>query len=87
MNQSSHKDTLSREIKPWTHFEYALRVENRLLFSKMLSEYIENEHYAKAASSEYFSAESLFTVLILQQQNMINELIAKVTPKNRKLGI
>jgi hypothetical protein len=47
----------------------------------MLSECRENEDYIKAASSkdEYFSAESLFMVLISQQQKMINELIAKVS--------
>jgi hypothetical protein len=47
----------------------------------MVSECRENEDYATAASSkdEYFSAESLFMVLILQQQKMINELIAKVS--------
>jgi hypothetical protein len=80
MDQSS---ILSDEIKSWEHFEYALRKENRLRLSKMLSECTENEDYVKAVSSkdEYFSAESLFMVLILQQQKMINELIAKVTIK------
>jgi hypothetical protein len=70
---------LSEEIKSWEHFEYALREENRLVFSNMLSECRENEDYARAASSknEYFSAESLFMMLILQQQKMIDELIAK----------
>jgi len=83
MRQSSNKDILFEEIKSWEHFEYALREENRLLFSKMLSECRQNEDYIKAVSSkdEYFSAESLFMVLILQQQKMINELIAKVTAK------
>jgi hypothetical protein len=40
-----------------------------------------NEYYATGASSkdEYFLAESLFMVLILQQQKMINKLIAKVS--------
>jgi hypothetical protein len=70
---------LSEEIKSWEHFEYALREENRLVFSNTLSECRENEDYARAASSknEYFSAESLFMMLILQQQKMIDELIAK----------
>jgi hypothetical protein len=47
----------------------------------MLSECGENEDYVRAASSrdKYFSAESLFMVLILQQQKMITELIAKVS--------
>jgi hypothetical protein len=40
----------------------------------------------RAANSkdEYFSAESLFMVLILQQQKTINELIAKL-PERKKL--
>jgi len=38
MNQSSNKDILREKIKSWEHFEYALREENRLIFSKMLSE-------------------------------------------------
>jgi hypothetical protein len=78
MDQTS---ILGEEIKSWERFEYALREENRLQFNKMLTECRENEDYVKAASSkdEYFSAESLFMVLILQQQKTINELIAKVT--------
>src|ERR671931_1637163 len=89
MDQPTNKDILSEEIKSWQNFEYALREENRLLFSKMLSECVENEDYIKAVSSkdEYFSAESLFMVLILQQQKMINELIAKVTTKKWELDI
>ncbi|MFL6322856.1 MAG: hypothetical protein ACJ72Q_20590 [Nitrososphaeraceae archaeon] len=75
---------MREEIKSWEHFEYALREENRLIFSKMLSECID---YARAASSkdEFFSAESLFMVLVLQQQKTINELIDKITAnKNMK---
>jgi hypothetical protein len=47
----------------------------------MFSECRENEDYIKAAGSkdEFFSAESLFMVLILHQQKMINELISKVS--------
>ncbi|MFL6407072.1 MAG: hypothetical protein ACJ71F_08395 [Nitrososphaeraceae archaeon] len=73
MDQSS---ILNEEIKSWEHFEYALREENRLLFNKMLSECRENEDYIRAKSKdEFVSAESLFMVLILHQQKMINELI------------
>jgi hypothetical protein len=80
MDQSS---ILSEEIKSWKRFEYALKEEDRLVFSKMLSECRENEDYIKAACSkdEYFSAESLFMVLILQQQKMINELVGKIVRK------
>jgi hypothetical protein len=51
----------------------------------MLSERKENEDYIRATSSkdEYFSAESLFMVLILPQQKTINELIAKVVERKR----
>ena len=74
-------NTLFKEIASWKDFEYALKEENRLLFNRMLSECGENEDYVRAASSrdKYFSAESLFMVLILQQQKMITELIAKVS--------
>jgi hypothetical protein len=72
---------LSEEIKSWKDFAYALREENALLFNKMLMECEQNEDYIRAANSkdEFFSAESLFMVLILQQQRTINELIAKVS--------
>ncbi|MFL6422203.1 MAG: hypothetical protein ACJ71R_01265 [Nitrososphaeraceae archaeon] len=62
-----------------------MREENRLLFDKMLSECRENEDYIKAACSkdEYFSVESLFMALILQQQNIINELIGKVSQRKK----
>jgi hypothetical protein len=47
----------------------------------MLSECGQNKGYTRAVSSkgEHYSAESLFMLLILQQQKMINELIAKVS--------
>ena len=79
MDQPTDKDILYEEIKSWQNFEYALRGENRLLFSKMLTGCGQNEDYIKAADSKdgYFSAESLFMVFILQQQRMINELIAR----------
>ena len=72
---------LTEEIDLWSNYEYALRDENTLLFDKMLSECKENEDVIRATNSkdEYFSAELLFMVLILQQQKMINELIAKVS--------
>jgi hypothetical protein len=82
-------NNLTREIDSWSNFEYALRQENRMLFNKMLSECKENEDYIRATASkdEFFSAESLFMVLILQQQRTINELIAKMSErKQRSLG-
>jgi hypothetical protein len=52
----------------------------------MLSESKENEDLVRAANSkdEFFSAESLFIVLILQQQKTINELIAKVSERKKR---
>jgi hypothetical protein len=49
-------------MKSWERFEYVLREENRLVFSKMLTECKENEDYVRAVNSkdEHFSAESLF---------------------------
>jgi hypothetical protein len=69
------------EIKSWKDFEYALREESALLFVRMLSECGQNKDYIRAVSSkgEYYSDESLFMLLILQQQKIINELIAKVS--------
>ncbi|MGB0029213.1 MAG: hypothetical protein WBP64_20510 [Nitrososphaeraceae archaeon] len=73
-------DILAKEIESWIDFRYALREEYALLFNKMLSECGRNKDYIKAVSSkgEYYSAESLFMLLVLQQRKMINELIAKV---------
>jgi hypothetical protein len=60
-----------------------MREENILLFNKRLSECKENEDLVIASDSkdELFSAESLFVLLILQQQRTVNELIAKVSKK------
>jgi hypothetical protein len=68
--KEEEKDILSKEIESWKGFEYALREENSSLFSKMLSECQQNGDYAKAAVArgEYYSAESFFMALILQQQ-------------------
>jgi hypothetical protein len=82
--QKEDKDSvniLAKKIKSWKDFEYALREESALLFNEMLSECGQNKDYIRSASSkgEYYSAESLFMVLLLQQQKMINELIAIVS--------
>ena len=80
-NEDGNVDILAKEIESWKDFRYALREENALLFNKMLSECSHNKDYIAAVSSkgENYSAESLFMLLILQQQKMINELIAKVS--------
>jgi hypothetical protein len=64
---------------------YALREEDALLFDKMLSECGQNKDYIRAVitKGEYYSTESLFLLLVLQQQKMINELIDKLSECNR----
>jgi hypothetical protein len=73
---------LAKEIELWKGFEYALREENRLLFHKMLSECNKKE-YADCTNvrGQNFSGESLFLILILQQQKMIDGLVAKLRDK------
>jgi hypothetical protein len=69
---------LNSPQETWKDFRYALR-EDALLFDKMLSECRHNKDYIRTASckGEGYSAESLFMLLVLQQQKMINELINK----------
>jgi hypothetical protein len=83
--REGYTNILTKEIESWKGFQYALKEENGILFNQMLSECRENEDYVRAASSkdEYFVAESLFMALILQQQKMINELIAKVSAESK----
>jgi hypothetical protein len=56
---------LSEEIKSWERFEYALREEDRLLFSKMLSECKENEDLVRAVNSkdEFYLCKCVLIVL------------------------
>ena len=81
--EEENKDILQKEIESWNnHFGYALREENRTLFNKMLSECLsDKEQYRNAVNSkgENYSTESLFMSLILQQQEMISQLIAKLS--------
>jgi hypothetical protein len=90
--EEQHSDgynIISKENDSWSNFEYALREESRLLFNKMLSKCKENEDIVRAANSkdEYFSAESLFMILILQQQKTINELISKVAEQKKEAQV
>ena len=80
-NENGNVHILAKEIETWNGFIDALRKENALLFNKMFSECGQNKDYIRAVSSEgeNYSAESLFMLLILEQQKMINELIAKVS--------
>jgi hypothetical protein len=76
---SSNKDILAEEIESWGRFGYALREENRLLFHEMLNRCRKSEYVSCVnAKGENFSAEALSLILILEQQKMINELIAKL---------
>jgi hypothetical protein len=83
MTMVDDKDLLAKEIQSWDSFKYALRKESAVLFDQMLKEcQKEGEvQFSNAIDSkgEYFAAESLFMVLILQQQRMINQLIRKVS--------
>jgi hypothetical protein len=85
-HNDDNDDILTKEVDSWSNFKYALREDNRLLFNKMLSECKENEELVRAANSkdEFFSAESLFMVLILQQQKMINELMLRYQNRNER---
>ena|SRR6187397_1335736 len=80
------KDLLAKEIQSWDSFKYALREENAILFDQMLKESQDDEgkevQFANAvkAKGEPFPAESLFmTLILLQQQRMINKLIQKLS--------
>jgi len=80
---SSNKDILTEEIESLGRFEYALREQNRLLFRKMLNRCRKGEYVSCVnARGGNFSAEALFLLLILEQQKMINELIAKLSHKS-----
>jgi hypothetical protein len=88
MESLKDEDILTKEIESWKGFEYALRKPNATLFNKMLTECLENEEYAAGFKTKgpRDSAESLFMVLIFQQQKMISKLIEKIqnSQKNEK---
>ena len=83
---SPEDNMLEKEIDSWKGFEYALRQPNATLFNKMLTECLENEEYAAAFKTKgpQNSAESLFMVLIFQQQKMISGLIEKIQNSEKK---
>ena len=83
---SPEDNILTKEIDSWKGFEYALRQPNATLFNEMLTECLENEEYAAAFKTKgpQDSAESLFMVLIFQQQKMISKLIEKIQYSQRK---
>ena len=62
---SSNNDFLTKEMKSWEGFGYALREENRILFEKMLSNCKVKEYIDCVNSKgENFSTEALFLILI-----------------------
>ena len=89
MVDDKEENLLNKEIESWESFKYALREENRLLFTKMLEECQKQGEFAKAVNSkgESFAAESLFMALILQQQRMINLLINKLSNTGKRYKI
>jgi hypothetical protein len=78
---------LDKVIESWKSFGYILCEENSILFNKMLSECRAEEYANKAvnAKGEYYSAESLFMLLIFQQQKIIKRLIEKLTEKEKEI--
>jgi hypothetical protein len=77
---TANKGILTKEIESWAGFAYALRKENRTLFEEMLDRCKKTEYLdCAAAKGESFSTEALVLALILEQQNMINELIRKLS--------
>ena len=84
MDALKDDDILTNEIQSWKGFEYALRQPNATLFNKMLTECLENEEYAFKTKGPQDSAESLFMVLIFQQQKMISKLIETIHNNQKK---
>ena len=81
------ENMLAMEVESWKGFEYALRSANTVLFSKMLTECLENKDYVTAFRTKgpQYSAESLFMVLIFEQQKTISKLIEVMKSiQNRK---
>ena len=87
MTKEEEENKLATEVKSWKGFEYALRSPNTVLFSKMLTGCLENKDYVTALRTKgpQYSAESLFMVLIFEQQKTISKLIeAMESIQNRK---
>ena len=85
--EEEEENKLATEVESWKGFEYALRNPNTVLFSKMLSECLENKDYVTALRTKgpQYSAESLFMVLIFEQQKTISKLIEVMESiQNRK---
>jgi hypothetical protein len=85
--EEEEENKLATEVESWKGFEYALRKPNTVLFSKMLTECLENKDYVTAFRTKgpQDSAEFLFMVLIFEQQKTISKLIEVMESiQNRK---
>lgn len=60
VKEEEQENILTKEIEPWSKFEYALREEDRILFNKILNE-CQKEEYTKA-----FNAKDHNTTLLNQ---------------------
>jgi hypothetical protein len=59
--------------------------ENRILFHEMLDKCRRSEYSdCVITKGENFAAESLFLILIFEQQKIIKELVAKLSEQNRE---
>jgi hypothetical protein len=47
MTKKEEENIIAKETESWSNFEYSLREEDRILFSKMLNEY-QKEEYSKS---------------------------------------
>ena len=68
IKEEEQEDILTKEIESWSKFEYALRKEDRILFTEKLSECQQKEEYSKAfkAKGAYNSNGKPAAVLLLQ---------------------
>jgi hypothetical protein len=75
-NNSSHT-SIDCEVESWSKMAYALRQEDRVLFSKMLSEIKQYSAAFEKMTGASTPAESLLMSIILQNQEMINSLMSR----------
>ena len=77
-------DILKTEIESWARFGYALREDNRILFHQMLDKCRKSEYFECVnAKGKNFCAESLFLILIFEQQKMISKLVKHLPIKTQ----
>jgi hypothetical protein len=86
VDTENDNDLVTKEVKAWKGFEYALCKPNSSLFKQVLNECLKNEEYVEAFKTKGapYSAESLFMALIFQQQKMISKLIESLESSQNK---